>query len=267
MAILLESVVLPHPSLATGGAAQTLGLVTAAPAVGGIVGSALSGSVGHVSRRGRAMLVAGAAWGAGLAGFGLARSLGLALALLALAGAADVIAVVFRTTMVQVATPDRLRGRVSAAESVVGAGCPHLGNFRAGAVGSLTSPTISAVSGGLATITGTVVIGLALPAFVRYGARPEPAADSVDQPEPVVHWARHPRPGERTGSGPDQSWVGRGGSTGGVRDGRVVGSGGVAAGRVSNASRASRTAVSSCGSAPAAQSCGATGTSTSGSTP
>ena len=67
--------------------------------------------------------------------------------------------------------------------------------FRAGAVGSLTSPTISAVSGGLATIAGTVVIGLALPAFVRYGARPEPAADSVDQPEPVGPPGQTPAPG------------------------------------------------------------------------
>jgi hypothetical protein len=60
----------------------------------------------------------------------------------------------------------------------------RLGNFRAGAVGSLTTPTISAVSGGLATIAGTVVIGLALPAFVRYGARPEPVGPPTQSPAP-----------------------------------------------------------------------------------
>jgi MFS family permease len=153
-----------------GGAAQTLGLITAAPSIGGVLGAALSGPVGHVSRQGRAMLVAGSIWGAGIAGFGLAHSLWPAMLLLAIAGAADSTSVVFRTTMIQLATPDGQRGRVSAAEFVVGVGCPQLGNFRAGAVGSLTSPAVSAFSGGVATIVGAAVIGLALPAFTRYRA-------------------------------------------------------------------------------------------------
>ncbi|GIG61662.1 MFS transporter [Longispora fulva] len=155
-----------------GGRAVTLGLLTAAPAVGGVLGSALSGPVSHVTRQGRAILVAGAVWGVGLAGFGLSRSLWLALALLVLAGTADVISVVFRTAVVQAATPDRYRGRVSAAEYVVGVGCPQLGNFRAGAVGSLTTPAISAVGGGLATVLGAVLVGLAIPAFRRQQADP-----------------------------------------------------------------------------------------------
>lgn len=169
-----------------GGAAQTLGLLTAAPAVGGLVGSVLSGPVAQVSRQGRAMLVAVAVWGASLAGFGLAASLWLALVLLAIAGAADVISVVFRTTMVQVATPDRYRGRVSAADYVVGAGCPQLGNFRAGAIGSLTSPTISVISGGLATIVGATLIGLTVPVFARYQARSNPSPDAAKESESTV---------------------------------------------------------------------------------
>jgi MFS family permease len=162
-----------------GGAAQTLGLLTAAPSIGGVLGSALSGPVGHVSRQGRAMLVAGAVWGAGIAGFGLAGNLWLAIALLAIAGAADALSVVFRTTMIQVATPDGQRGRVSAAEYVVGAGCPQLGNFRAGAVGSLTTPAISAVSGGIATVVGSALIGLAMPAFAGYRATTASTAPSA----------------------------------------------------------------------------------------
>jgi MFS family permease len=159
-----------------GGTAQTLGLLTAAPSIGGVLGSVLSGPVGRVSRQGRAMLVAGGVWGAGLVGFGLANILWLALVFLAIAGAADVLSVVFRTSMIQVATPDEQRGRVSAAEYVVGAGFPQLGNFRAGAVASLTSPTISAVSGGLTTIAGSLVIAMALPAFTRYRATTADAA-------------------------------------------------------------------------------------------
>ncbi len=167
-----------------GGSTQTLGLLTSAVAVGGILGTALSGWVGQVSRQGLAILVASAVWGAGLAGFGLAHDLWLALTLLAVAGAADVVSVVFRTTIVQVVTPDRFRGRVGAANHVVGVGCPELGNFRAGAVGSLVSPSFSAVSGGLATVAGAAVIGLALPAFTRYRARPSSAP--VTTPEPAT---------------------------------------------------------------------------------
>jgi MFS family permease len=151
-----------------GGAAQTLGLIAASPSVGGVLGMTLSGPVGRVARPGRAMLVAGAVWGAGIAGFGLARTLWLAMLLLAVAGAADSISVVFRTTMIQLAAPDEQRGRVSAADFVIGVGGPQVGNFRAGLVGSLTTPSISAVGGGIATVVAAGVIGLALPGFSRY---------------------------------------------------------------------------------------------------
>ncbi len=153
-----------------GGSPRTLGLLAAAPAIGGLLGTALSGPVGRVSRQGRAILIAGGVWGAGLAAFGLARVLWLAVACLIVAGTADVLSVVFRTTVIQLATPDRYRGRASAAEFVVGAACPQLGNFRAGAVASLTTTGVSAVSGGLATIAGAGLIALAMPAFFRYRA-------------------------------------------------------------------------------------------------
>jgi MFS family permease len=153
-----------------GGAAQTLGLLTAAPSIGGLLGMTLSGPVGHVARPGRAMLITGAVWGAGVAGFGLAGSPSLAVGALVVAGIADALSVVFRTSMIQLATPDGQRGRVSAAEWVVGAACPQLGNFRAGTVASLTSPAVSAIGGGVATVIGSLVIGLALPAFTRYRA-------------------------------------------------------------------------------------------------
>lgn len=74
----------------------------------------------------------------------------------------------------QLATPDCYRGRVSAAEYVAGQGCPQLGNFRAGALASLTSPTISAVSGGRTTILGATLIGLTAPAFPRYPGTNKP---------------------------------------------------------------------------------------------
>jgi MFS family permease len=153
-----------------GGSPRTLGLLSASLAIGGVAGTILSGPVGTVARQGRAMLIAGACWGGALAGFGLVHSLTLSVALLILAGIADVLAVVFRSSLVQLATPDSMRGRASAAEFVVGAATPQLGNFRAGLVATATSPGTSAWTGGVSAVVGAGLIAFALPAFVRYRA-------------------------------------------------------------------------------------------------
>jgi hypothetical protein len=164
-----------------GGDPRTLGLFTAAIGAGGLVSGTLSGPVAHITRQGRAMLWAVAIWGVAFAGFAVAKTLWLTLAMLAIAGAADTFTVVFRGTIVQQTTPDEFRGRVTAADYVVGVSGGQLGNLEAGALGSLTSPTISALSGGLATIAGAIVIGLVVPAFARYQAQPHPHP----QPQPV----------------------------------------------------------------------------------
>ena len=163
-----------------GGSPRTLGLLTAAIGVGGLLSAAFSGPLRHVRRQGRAMLCTVAVWGAAFAGFAVARSLWLTLGLLALAGAADMFTVVFRGAIVAAVTPDRLRGRVMAADYVVGAGGGQLGNLEAGALASLTSPVASALAGGLATVAGAAMIALALPSFIRYrsGQPEEPAASA-----------------------------------------------------------------------------------------
>jgi MFS family permease len=164
------------------GRPQTLGLFLTAVGVGGVVGSTLSGPVGHIRRPGRAMLVTVSVWGAAITGFAFAAGLWPTLGLLAVAGAADTTTVVLRGTIVQMAVPEQLRGRITAADYVVGAGGGQLGNLEAGAVGSLTSPVVSAASGGLATIAGAMLIGLALPAFARYQPRPGPGVAQEDGP-------------------------------------------------------------------------------------
>jgi MFS family permease len=163
-----------------GGAPQTLGLLTAAVAAGGVLGTALSGPVSHVTRPGRAMLLCTLGWGAGLIGFGLAGSLALTLGYLVVAGIADVLSVVFRSTVLQTATPDHLRGRTGSAEFVVGAGAPELGNFRAGVLGSLTSAGTSAVIGGVSTLAGAALLALTVPALRRY--RTDEAVEVVPAP-------------------------------------------------------------------------------------
>ena len=166
-----------------GGSPHTLGLLSAAMAVGGVAGSTFSGRVSSVRRQGLAMLVAAAGWGAALIGFGLARSFAVTFGWLVLAGAADVLSVVFRTSLVQTATPDRFRGRVSAAEGVVGAGGPDLGNVRAGLVASATGPGASAAIGGAASLVATATIALLLPALRRWSV-PQEEPEPAQQPSP-----------------------------------------------------------------------------------
>ncbi len=151
-----------------GGSPRTLGLFTAAIGAGGLVSAALSGPLRHLARPGRAMLITVAIWGGAFAGFALARSLWLTLTLLATAGAADTFTVVFRGAILQEVTPEPLRGRVMAADFVVGAGGAQLGNLEAGTLGSLTTPGISALAGGLTTVAGALVISVLLPGFYRY---------------------------------------------------------------------------------------------------
>jgi MFS family permease len=162
-----------------GGSPTTLGSFTAALAVGGILGTACSGPVSHVARQGRAITVATVVWGASLIGFGLARGLAPTLGCLVIAGIADVLSVVFRTALVQTATPDRYRGRVNAAEYVVGVGAVELGNFRGGVLGSLTTPSLSAVIGGASSLAGTAVLAATVPALRRYSTADETRVTSA----------------------------------------------------------------------------------------
>ena len=151
-----------------GGGAQTVGLLYAAPGVGALVGAVTTGWVGQVRRQGMAVLVSVAVWGAAIAVFGMTSWLPLALLLLGLAGAADVVSAVFRNTILQLAVPDALRGRLSALHIAVVTGGPRLGDAEAGAVAALAGTRFSVVSGGLACIVGVVLVGWLLPEFTRY---------------------------------------------------------------------------------------------------
>ena len=150
----------------------TLGLFSTAIGGGGLISAVFGGPLHRVRRYGLVMLGCVAAWGAAFAVFALASSLWLTLLALGVAGLADTCTVVIRGTIVQMVTPEQYRGRVNAADFLVGAGGSQLGSLESGLVGSLTSPVISALSGGLLTVAGAVAIGLALPGFRRYRAGP-----------------------------------------------------------------------------------------------
>jgi MFS family permease len=161
------------PVLAVGvfgaGAAGT-GLLYAAVAAGATVAALTTGWLAHARRLGRIVIVAVLAWGAAIALAGLAGSLWIAAALLALAGAADSISAVCRSTINQSVTPDHLRGRMSSVFSLVVTSGPRLGDVESGSVAALGGVRFSIVSGGLACIAGVGLIMLAFPALLRYDA-------------------------------------------------------------------------------------------------
>ena len=124
------------------------------------------------------MLVAVAVWGAAIAVAGLLRTTGLVLFLLALAGGADMISGVYRSTIAAEVTPDSLRGRVSGVELAVYAGGPVLGDVEAGVVGGLAGVPVAIVSGGLACVTAAGLFAVFVPRLARY-VRPPPSAAAL----------------------------------------------------------------------------------------
>ena len=165
------------PALATtlfGGGASTLGFLYAAPGAGALVGALTTGWVSRIRRQGLAVIVAVLTWGAAITCFGLVSWLPGALALLAVAGWADVISAVFRNTIIQLAVPDALRGRLSGLQIAVVAGGPRVGDLESGVVGAAFGDTVSVVSGGLACIAGALVLARLLPGF-RQQRTPEPS--------------------------------------------------------------------------------------------
>jgi MFS family permease len=145
-----------------GGDATTVGLLHAAPGAGALAGALTTGWVSTVQRQGRVVVLGVTVWGLAIVGFGVTRSIPVALALLAVAGAGDVVSNVFRNAILQTAVPDELRGRITAFKVALSGGGPRLGDAEAGAVASLTTPTISVVTGGLVSALGALAIA-------RYG--------------------------------------------------------------------------------------------------
>ncbi|MEU9132191.1 MFS transporter [Kitasatospora sp. NPDC048540] len=156
------------PSLGTGlfhGGSVAVGLLYAAPGAGALIGAAASGWTGKVRRPGPIVLWAVCVWGAAIALFGLARSLPLALALLVVAGIADVVSEILRGTLLQLLTPDGMRGRLSGLWLAQTNGAPALGNAEAGAVAAAAGEAVSIVSGGLLCIVGALLIAWRMPAL------------------------------------------------------------------------------------------------------
>src|SRR5436190_3055733 len=163
------------PALAEdlGGGPALYGLLLSSVAAGAFIASLLSGWTGRVRHQGRAVLWAVAAWGAAIAVAGLTDEPAVALLMLAIAGAADMVSAVYRGAIAASVTPDELRGRVSGVELAVYAGGPVLGDIEAGVVGGLVGVQFAIVSGGLACIAAAAVFAVRIRSFATY-VRPGP---------------------------------------------------------------------------------------------
>jgi MFS family permease len=157
----------------------TMALLAAAMSAGAVAGGVFSGWLPRVRRQGLAVVVSIVVWGLAMVGFGLAAGtahgragllLWVALAFLALGGAADMVSAAFRSTMLQQAASDDVRGRLQGVFVVVVGGGPRLADTAHGAAAAVVGTTAATAGGGALVVAGVLVAVLAAPAFMRYRA-------------------------------------------------------------------------------------------------
>jgi MFS family permease len=172
MGVAMPRALFPEVATTRFGDGAAVGWLFASIGIGGLVGGLMSGWMGRVRRQGVALVAAIAVWGLAVAAAGLAHQLWLAVLLLAVGGAADLVSGVFRQTILQTYAPDEMRGRLQGVFIVVVAGGPRLGDLRAGAMASLVGATAAWVSGGIACAILVVAVSLCVPSFIRYEYHP-----------------------------------------------------------------------------------------------
>jgi MFS family permease len=148
--------------------AQGLGWLRTMPAVGALVLSFLLAHRPPSANAGKTLLWVVAGFGLATIVFGISRSYPLSLFMLFLTGAFDIVSVVIRHTLVQLLTPDEMRGRVSAINSVFIGASNELGAFESGLVAQLFTPVTSVVSGGIGTILVVLATAWLWPELRRY---------------------------------------------------------------------------------------------------
>ncbi|MGX7677810.1 MFS transporter [Jatrophihabitans sp. DSM 45814] len=157
-----------------------VGPLYAAIAIGAVIAGLSSGWIGRIRRQGVALTGAIVGWGLCVAASGLAHQLWLAVLLLAVAGAADLVSSVYRQTILQTYAPDEMRGRMQGVFIVVVAGGPRLGDLRAGATAAATSVTFSWVGGGLMCVVLVIIAAVMVRPFWRYDAQAVRPGESAE---------------------------------------------------------------------------------------
>jgi hypothetical protein len=155
----------------------TMALLAAAMSVGAVAGGVFSGWLPRIRRQGLVVVIAIVVWGAAMVGFGVVGGLAggsagtflwIALVFLAIGGIADMVSAAFRSTILQQAASDELRGRLQGVFTVVVAGGPRLADALHGGAAAVVGTTVAAAGGGALVVVGVVIAALVVPAFVRY---------------------------------------------------------------------------------------------------
>ena len=152
------------------GGGVALGWLFAAIPIGAVVFGLFSGWLSRIHRHGVAVAIAICVWGVAVAAFGLSHSLLLATVFLALAGAADMVSMVFRNSMAQTAATDEMRGRMQGVYTVVVTGGPRVADIAHGFVGATAGTTVAVTGGGILVVVLVIIAVMLLPAIWRYRA-------------------------------------------------------------------------------------------------
>ncbi len=139
------------------GGGVALGVLNAGLAIGSLLGGLTGGWIQRVRRQGVAILVAIVFWGLSMAAFGTTSLLWLAVLFLAIGGWSDLVSAVYRSSLLQTAATDEMRGRLQGVFTVVVAGGPRLADLVHGVVADATSTAFAVVAGGLLCVVLTVV--------------------------------------------------------------------------------------------------------------
>lgn len=156
--------------------ARGYGILSAAQSAGAVTAAAVLSQIKEIKKQGWILMGAVVSFGLATIVFGLSRFFWLSWAALALAGASDTVSMVIRQTLRQLQTPDRLRGRMTSVNQIFFAGGPQLGEIEAGVVGQLFGVPMAAVSGGIATILGVILIARKWPVLTHYNGDEPPLA-------------------------------------------------------------------------------------------
>ena len=162
-----------------------LGWLRAAPSIGAVGMGLLMAYLPPMKRAGRSMLHAVAWFGIATIVFGLSKSFWLSMAALAFTGAVDTVSVIVRHTLVQLLTPDAMRGRVSAVNNVFIGSSNELGAFESGMTAAWFGPVVSVVGGGVVTVLVVLATMKKWPQVMGLGsfASMKPMEDTT-QPSP-----------------------------------------------------------------------------------
>lgn len=150
-----------------------LGYLQAAPSIGSLIMAVTLAYLPPLRKAGPALLWSVVGFGIATIIFGLSRWFWLSLLMLTLSGALDTISVVIRHTLVQIRTPDELRGRVAAINSVFISASNELGGFESGLTAALFGPVLSVVGGGIGTILVVVATAMIWPGIAKLGSLQE----------------------------------------------------------------------------------------------